>query len=86
MITAECRPRNRRAQCLNKGTLRSAAELRDNSVENSAQCNQRHRAEYSLGQNVPGDRFVLEFAIEDLVPEKECVEAHEQNDYYSKAF
>src|SRR5438270_120958 len=56
------------------------AEFRDHTIENPAQGDERDRAEDSLGQNVPGDRFVLEFAIENFVPEKERINAYQQND------
>src|SRR6202035_448820 len=79
-IRAECRRTNRRTQCLNKRTLRrSASELRDDAVENPAQGDQRDRAENSLSQNIPGDRFVLEFALVNFVPEKERVKANNEN-------
>ena len=60
---------------LNSRSRDSTTELRDNSVEDSAQGEQGDRAENSLSQNIPGDGFVLKMAIENFVSEQESVNA-----------
>src|SRR5689334_2133897 len=57
-----------------------AAEFRDDSVKDSAQRHQRDRTENPLGQNVPGDGFVLKVALENLVSKEEGIDAdHKHN-------
>ena len=49
------------------------------SIEDPAQSNECDRAENSLGQNVPGDGFILEFALENLVSEEKGINANQKN-------
>src|SRR5256885_819971 len=58
---------------------RSATELGNDAVKNSTQRNEGDRAEDSFGQNVPGYRLILEFPFEQLVPEKEGINANDKN-------
>ena len=59
---------------------RATATISNYAVEDATQRDQYDRTEDSLGQNVPGDRFVLEFAFENLVPKQERVNTENEND------
>jgi hypothetical protein len=56
------------------------AAFLDHKIDDPRQGDECNRTKEPFGENVPGDRLILEFTVENLVAEKERVNAHNQDD------